>query len=67
MMSLVIVCVCVCAHARLSTGHKSSALLNAVNTLKRHSTTCTTGGRSVKAMTEFLERQKHKLLQETEE
>ena len=32
---VLLLCVCVFAHARLSTGHKSSALLTAVNTLSQ--------------------------------
>ena len=63
-MSLVIVCVCArqaqhwAQEQRAAYCHQHS---------QGNSTTYTAGGRSVKAMTEFLESQKHKLLQETEE
>ena len=65
-MRPVVVCVCVCAcQAQHWAQEQSAAYCRQYS--QGHSTTYTTGGRSVKAMTEFLESQKHKLLQETEE
>ena len=65
-MRLVVVCVCLRMPGS-ALGTRATRCLLPSTLSVRHSTTYTTRGRIVKAVTEVLESQKHKLLQETEE